>query len=226
VLLADDNPVNRELIQQQLETLGYAVDTAEDGEVALQLWRDGWHEIVLTDINMPHMNGYELTQELRKRGARVPIVAVTATALASEKVRCKDAGIDDLLLKPLSLECLEEALDRHLAGGGREAPASAPLKPAWAAKFPEKVRRVFVESGTRDLQTILDAAQAGDKDALLSRAHSLKGALLMLGEQDVAAQCAALEKLIDAFDVAAASDKLREFEAQMRMLLQRYAVAD
>jgi two-component system capsular synthesis sensor histidine kinase RcsC len=226
VLLADDNPVNRELIEQQLETLGYAVDTAEDGEAALLLWRDGRYGIVLTDINMPHMNGYELTQALRKRGAGVPIIAVTATALASEKVRCKDAGIDDLLLKPLSLERLEEALSRHLADAGSQASASASLKPAWAAKYPEKVRRVFVESGTRDLQTILEAEQAGDKEALLSRAHSLKGALLMLGEQDVAAQCAALEKLIDAFDIAAAADQLRDFEVQMRALLQRYSEPD
>ena len=224
VLLADDNPVNRELIQQQLETLGYAVDTAEDGTVALQLWQDGRYGIVLTDINMPHMNGYELTQELRKRDVGVPIIAVTATALASEKVRCKDAGIDDLLLKPLSLDRLEEALNRHLVNVQR--PASAPLKPAWAAKFPEKVRRVFVESGTRDLQTILEAEQAGDKEALLARAHSLKGALLMLGEQDVAAKCATLEKLVDASDIAAASGVLRDFEAHMRMLLQRYSQAD
>ncbi|HTV86924.1 MAG TPA: response regulator [Dyella sp.] len=224
VLLADDNPVNRELIQQQLEALGYGVDTAEDGTVALQLWQDGRYGIVLTDINMPQMNGYELTQELRKRGARVPIIAVTATALASEKVHCKDAGIDDLLLKPLSLERLEEALNRHLANAGR--PAAAPLKAAWAAKFPEKVRRVFVESGTRDLHTILEAEQAGDKETLLARAHSLKGALLMLGEQDVAAKCAALEKRIDASDIASASGMLRDFERQMRALLDRYAQAD
>jgi two-component system, NarL family, capsular synthesis sensor histidine kinase RcsC len=221
VLLVDDNPVNRELIQQQLETLGYAVDTAEDGTVALRLWQDGRYRIVLTDINMPNMNGYELTQELRKRGAVVPILAVTATALASEKARCKEAGIDDLLLKPLSLERIEEALTCHLESVGKSASVS--LKPAWAARFPEKVRRVFVESGTRDLQAILDAARAHDKETLLARIHSLKGALLMLGEQDIATQCMALEKLIGASGIDEASDTLGDFESDMRKLLRRYS---
>ncbi|WP_158543223.1 response regulator [Dyella psychrodurans] len=221
VLLVDDNPVNRELIQQQLETLGYVVDAAEDGTVALRLWQDGRYGVVLTDINMPHMNGYELTQELRQRGASVPILAITATALASEKARCKDAGIDDLLLKPLSLERLEEALTRHLASVAQ--PVLAPVKPAWAAKFPEKVCRVFVESGTRDLQAILDAAHVNDEETMLARLHSLKGALLMLGEQDIAAQSATMEKVVDASGIDAASGMLRDFEVQMRMLLQRYS---
>ncbi len=124
VLLVDDNPVNRELIQQQLETLGYAVDAAEDGVAALRLWQEGRYEVVLTDINMPNMNGYELTQQLRGRGAKLPILAVTATALASEKVRCKQAGINELLLKPLSLERLDEAMSRHLASGPKAATPS------------------------------------------------------------------------------------------------------
>jgi two-component system, NarL family, capsular synthesis sensor histidine kinase RcsC len=223
VLLVDDNPVNRELIQQQLETLGYTVDTAEDGEVASRLWRDDRYDIVLTDINMPNMNGYELTRWLRARGVTLPILAVTATALASEKATCKQAGIDDLLLKPLSLERLDEAMSRHLALA--TPPQAPPMKVAWASKYPEKVRRVFVESGTRDLDAILEAKRAHDEDSLLARIHSLKGALLMLGEKDVAEQCAMLEKTIAAEGVDGASDRLEQFESTMRELLQRYAEA-
>jgi two-component system capsular synthesis sensor histidine kinase RcsC len=223
VLLVDDNPVNRELIQQQLETLGYTVDTAEDGEVASRLWRDDHYDIVLTDINMPNMNGYELTRWLRARGVSLPILAVTATALASEKATCKQAGIDDLLLKPLSLERLDEAVSRHLA---QATPAQVPpMKVAWASKYPEKVRRIFVESGTRDLDAILDAKHGHDEDSLLARIHSLKGALLMLGEKDVAEQCVMLEKAIAAEGIDGASDRLEQFESTMRGLLQRYAEA-
>jgi two-component system, NarL family, capsular synthesis sensor histidine kinase RcsC len=221
VLLVDDNPVNRELIQQQLEILGYAVDVAEDGVVALRLWQEGRYDIVLTDINMPHMNGYELTEKLRARGVQVPILAVTATALTSEKMRCKQAGIDDLLLKPLSLEQLGEAMSRHLA---HESSSAAPLvKTTWARKYPEKISRIFIESGTRDLDAILDAAGRGDGDALLARIHSLKGALLMLGEQDVARHCAGLEKRIDAEGVDLARSGVKRLESSMRELLQRYA---
>jgi two-component system, NarL family, capsular synthesis sensor histidine kinase RcsC len=221
VLLADDNPVNRELIQQQLETLGYTVDAAEDGIVALRLWQEGRYDIVLTDINMPNMNGYELTKQLRARGATVPILAVTATALTSEKVHCKHAGINELLLKPLSLEHLGEALSRHLVSADT---ASAPLvKVAWARKYPEKVCRIFVESGTRDLNAILEAARGRDQEGLLARIHSVKGALLMLGEQDVAAQCATLEKWIEVDGVEVAGPGIERLASAMRELLQRYA---
>ncbi|GGA01675.1 hypothetical protein GCM10011408_23770 [Dyella caseinilytica] len=221
VLLVDDNEVNRELIQQQLETLGYMVDTAEDGLAALRLWQDGRYEMVLTDINMPNMNGYALTQRLRAQGVTVPIVAVTATALASEKVHCKQAGINDLLLKPLSLERLGEAMVHHLRA---EAPSTGScVKPAWAGKYPEKVSRIFVESGTRDLHAILAAARAQDQEAMLARIHSMKGALLMLGEKDAATQCASLEKHIDAEGIDAALSSLEQLEATMCRLLQSYA---
>jgi two-component system capsular synthesis sensor histidine kinase RcsC len=218
VLLVDDNPVNRELIQQQLETLGYRVDVAEDGVIALRLWFEGHYEIVLTDINMPNMNGYELTKQLRTRGVQVPILAVTATALASEKVHCKQAGINDLLLKPLSLERLGEAMSRHLA-----QPSVSLVKASWAGKYPEKVCRIFVDSGTRDLDAILAAAGERDQESLLARTHSLKGALLMLGEQEVARQCADLEKWIEADGIEVARSGIESLESAMRELLQRYA---
>ncbi|QAU25309.1 sensor histidine kinase [Dyella sp. M7H15-1] len=221
VLLVDDNPVNRELIQQQLETLGYTVDAAEDGVVALRLWHEDRYDVVLTDINMPNMNGYELTKQLRARGITVPILAVTATALASEKVHCKQAGINDLLLKPLSLDRLGEAMSRHLP---QASPSLASLvKVAWAGKYPEKVFRIFVESGTRDLNAILAAARTQDQKTLLARIHSVKGALLMLGEQEVAAQCATLEKWIDADGIDIARPGIERLDSTMRELLQRYA---
>ncbi|GAB2562407.1 hypothetical protein GCM10027066_02250 [Dyella jejuensis] len=224
VLLVDDNPVNRELIQQQLETLGYTVEAAEDGISALHIWRDGHYDIVLTDINMPNMNGYELTEQLRARGVTVPILAVTATALASEKVNCKQAGINELLLKPLSLERLGEAMSRYLNRGG-DLLQESPVKVAWAGKFPEKICRVFVESGTRDLNAILDAADTRDQEALLSRIHSLKGALLMLSEHPVADLCATLEKRIQADGVDRARSGIERLESAMRELLKRYSEA-
>lgn len=221
VLLVDDNPVNRELIQQQLETLGYVVDAAEDGLVALRLWHEDRYDAVLTDINMPHMDGYGLTEQLRARGATIPILAITATALTSEKMHCQRAGINDLLLKPLSLERLGEAMSRHLAQAS-STPASL-VKVAWAAKYPEKICRVFVESGTRDLDAIVAASHSRDQDTLLSRIHSVKGALLMLGEQEMASQCATLEKWIGADGMDAACSGIERLESAMRELLQRYA---
>jgi two-component system capsular synthesis sensor histidine kinase RcsC len=114
VLLVDDNRVNLELARQQLEMLGHAVDTAEDGIAALRLWDAGQYDIVLTDINMPHMDGYALCRALRGRGVTQPILAVTAGVAADERMSCKAAGMTDLLLKPLSLSRLEVVVSRYV----------------------------------------------------------------------------------------------------------------
>ncbi|MDB5946135.1 MAG: domain S-box protein, partial [Ramlibacter sp.] len=93
VLLADDHPVNRALLEQQLETLGYASETAPDGNEALRRWQSGRFGLVLTDCQMPGMDGYELARQIRKReaaaGARpTPIIACTAMALEGEAQKC------------------------------------------------------------------------------------------------------------------------------------------
>ncbi|MGC1547536.1 MAG: response regulator [Rhodanobacter sp.] len=221
VLLVDDNPVNRELIQQQLETLGYTVDTADDGERALQVWGNDTFDAVLTDINMPRMNGYELTRALRELGVTLPILAVTATALASEKLRCKEAGITDLLLKPLSLEQLNAAMSRHVAVV-ESVPAETPVSQE-RRKFPEKVLRAFVESGTHDVDTMMAAWHRQDEVTLLERLHSLKGALFMLGEHPLAKECASLEKRTEEEGLGAMGDALARFERELRDVLDRYA---
>jgi HPt (histidine-containing phosphotransfer) domain-containing protein len=110
-----------------------------------------------------------------------------------------------------------------------EAMASQPNHPSgnapWTSKFPANVCRVFVESGGRDLAAILSATQRCDKEALLARLHSLKGALLVLGEQRVADHCVALEKLIEAHDIDAVAIHLEKLESDMSDLLQHYAEA-
>ncbi|MFE6057166.1 response regulator, partial [Kitasatospora sp. NPDC056446] len=199
VLLVEDNAVNRELIQQQLEEIGFAVDAAGNGAEALELWKDGHYRAVLTDINMPVMDGYALARDLRQRGQSLPILAITATALASERERCLAAGIDDLLLKPFNLDRLEVALARtnapadHVRGQQRGAgPAAVPVP----RDIPAGIRRIFVDTGDQDLQAILDARANGDTAALLERVHGFKGALQMMGEQALAEQCGEIESAL------------------------------
>jgi two-component system capsular synthesis sensor histidine kinase RcsC len=224
VLLVDDNAVNRELIAQQLEALGMASDAAEDGEIALRMWREDTYVAVLTDINMPNMDGYQLAQCLRDRGVTVPILAITARALPSEKVRSKEVGMTDLLLKPISLEQLDAALSRSLAKlSVANANADADEKSRSRSKFPHKIRGIFVESGTRDLQNILLAWRDRESPAVLQRLHSLKGALLMLGESSVADSCAAVEKAVEMSGLDAAQAELAQLEAALRDLLADYA---
>jgi two-component system capsular synthesis sensor histidine kinase RcsC len=200
VLLVEDNPINRELIQQQLEALGFSVDTAEDGREGLLAWRQHEHLAVLTDINMPVMDGYALARALRERSASVPILAITATALASERERCRQAGITDLLLKPLNLDTLGRVLQHHLgampdAAGVAEL-AAAPaddLAPDPATALPEHLRRTFVTSSVDDLQRIARARADQDGPALLDRVHALKGVLMMLGQRELGERFSVLE---------------------------------
>ena len=107
VLVVDDHPINRDVLVRQLRALGVASDSAADGLAGLQAWRGGAYDIVFADIHMPQMDGFEMTAEIRRvetadRRPHTPIVAVTANALAGEDERCRAAGMDGYLSKPIA----------------------------------------------------------------------------------------------------------------------------
>lgn len=110
ILVVDDHPINRMLLSDQLGSLGYRVKTAQDGVDALNVLSRSEIDIVLTDVNMPNMDGYRLTQRLRQLGLTFPVVGVTANALAEEKQRCIEAGMDNCLSKPVTLDTLRKSL--------------------------------------------------------------------------------------------------------------------
>lgn len=218
VLLVEDHPVNRELIQQQLEAIGFEADVAEDGRSALHVWNPAVHAAVLTDINMPGMNGYELARALRERDTVVPILAITATAVPDEVRRCKEAGITALLLKPLSLERLDAALTEYLPA------AALPTTPEadGLAAIPEKVRRLFVQTGMDDLGRLAQARAAGDVATLRSVIHAFKGVLLMLKEREAATLCAALEDELASTEVTALESDLSRVTHALEDAVERY----
>ncbi|WP_075181295.1 two-component system sensor histidine kinase RcsC [Pantoea sp. 1.19] len=110
VLVVDDHPINRMLLSDQLGSLGYRVKTAQDGVDALNVLSRSAIDIVLSDVNMPNMDGYRLTQRLRQLGQTFPVIGVTANALAEEKQRCMEAGMDNCLSKPVTLDQLRQTL--------------------------------------------------------------------------------------------------------------------
>ncbi|WP_095079524.1 transporter substrate-binding domain-containing protein [Pseudomonas sp. Irchel s3h17] len=116
VLVIDDYPANRLLMSQQLSHLGHRVSDAEDGGRGLQAWRNQCFDVVITDCNMPVMNGYQLTHAIREEERAkglVPclILGFTANAQQEERIRCIEAGMDDCLFKPIGLEELKACLD-------------------------------------------------------------------------------------------------------------------
>jgi two-component system, sensor histidine kinase and response regulator len=144
ILVAEDSEVNREVILRQLRHLGYAAVVAGDGREALDVLHRRRIALLLADCRMPELDGFALTAAVRKEEQgtrRLPIVAVTANALAGEGERCLAAGMDDFLPKPVDLGALARTLERWLPVAGRAAVAGAPAPSAAPAAAPETTER-------------------------------------------------------------------------------------
>ena len=116
VLLVEDNPVNRRVASLMLRKRGHACDIAANGREAVEMWRGRRYDLILMDCQMPEMDGYTATREIRARedGGRIPIIAMTAEAMRGDRERCLAAGMDDYVAKPVRAQALYAMLDRHL----------------------------------------------------------------------------------------------------------------
>jgi len=247
VLVVDDHPVNRIVMRSQLNILGYAVEEADCGADALELWRSGRFGLVLTDCNMPFMSGYDLSQRIRGVEAdegrrRTPIVACSANVIGSVQQDCRDAGMDDYSAKPTELVPLAEIMDRWLPLPGRRAEAAAgAAEPAAAATpadagawpvdtevlrrmsggDPAAARRVignFRRSNEADAALLLHAAECADLPALAHVAHRIKGACGFIGAGGLAAACAGLERAARSADAAAVDGLMPVFRSELERL--------
>ena len=121
VLVVDDNSVNRKIMARQLELAGASTDAAAGGEEALELWRKGAYDLVLADLQMPTMDGFELARriresELTEQRARTPILAVTASTLEEQEQKSRAVGMDGFITKPIGIEQLKATLEVWLKG--------------------------------------------------------------------------------------------------------------
>jgi CheY-like chemotaxis protein len=128
ILLAEDNLVNEKVACRTLEKLGHRVEVARNGREAVDAWATGRFGLILMDCQMPVMDGYEAVREIRRReadGRRIPIVALTAHAMKDDDLKCKAAGMDDYITKPLDRARLQRCLQRFLEDAEAQAPAPA-----------------------------------------------------------------------------------------------------
>lgn len=246
VLLVDDHPTNRLVIARQLALAGFASEAAADGEEALAKWRGGRYGLLLSDVHMPRMDGYELARRIRAEEAvhgraRTPIVALTASALKGEAERCLDAGMDDYLAKPVSIAALAATLRRWLphaepvpapdAAAGAEAPGfpqldhPPPLDPSVVEALTrgdaEGTRAVFADflaSTAQDLAEAAAARAAGDLAGLARQAHKVKGAARMVGALELARCADRLEGVARAGDWQAAAAFAADLETAAERL--------
>ena len=228
VLLVEDNTVNQKVARKYLEKLGVTSDLACNGCEAVEAWERSGHDLILMDCQMPVMDGFEATREIRRRergGRRVPIIALTANALASDRKTCLDAGMDEHLPKPLELESLASCLGRRFAGrsfgGAAPAPSAAPVDLEALgelvgddAAFQRELVETFIASGDATLAHIVDALAAGDFAALRKSAHSLKGASANIRAGDLSLAARQLESRAASEDANACREQLESLRAQ------------
>ncbi|MPV57188.1 hybrid sensor histidine kinase/response regulator [Burkholderia sp. HI2761] len=137
VLLVEDNVVNQQIALAMLEDTAYQVAVADDGEQALKLLADDVFDVVLMDCQMPKLDGFEATRQLRRREAeagapRMPVIALTANALSGDRERCLAAGMDDYLGKPFRRDALLQVLARHVGGAACAAASGSDAAPTGA----------------------------------------------------------------------------------------------
>ena len=217
VLLVEDNVVNQKVGQKFLERLGCEVKIAQNGLESLQIWQEQKFDLVLMDIQMPVMDGYTATRQIRDlEGAhsRTPVVALTANAMSGQLERCLQSGMDGLLTKPLNPERLHEVLERFGLGAGRDLLQGTAIDRLLAGTVASDVLDVralreliggdqefartlltdYATTSRRILTTMRDLACAGDHPALVAQAHQLKGASANLSALGLAAACERFER--------------------------------
>jgi CheY-like chemotaxis protein len=205
VLLAEDNPTNRQLALKILERRGHEVITAANGREAVEAWRTSRPDAVLMDVQMPELNGLDATRVIRAEedaaGGHVRIVAMTAHAMSGDRERCLAAGMDGYLAKPLNRRQLLDALESGLDGDPAAAPAVEYDCEALVRRLggDEELARdmagIFAADARRMLAAVRDALEARDGERLGHAAHALKGAAANFDATPVVTAAGRLEAL-------------------------------
>ena len=216
VLVAEDNPVNQKVAVRQLERIGISADAVANGIEAVEAVSRGDYALVLMDVQMPDMDGLTAARELRRRGAVVPIVALTANALAGDRDRCLAAGMDDYLSKPIVEEELARVLDRflpHADGAPLDAQKLDRLREVGPA-FLREIAAIYLDDAPARLAALRDAVQQQDAHAIATAAHAFKSGSGNIGATVVHDLCAELETMGRRGDLSGVPGKLADLERE------------
>lgn len=219
ILVAEDDHTNQKVLDKQLTLLGFTADFANDGEQALTMWRSKRYGMLFTDLHMPRMDGYELTNTIRREepyGERASIVALTANALSCGVRRAQNAGVDEYLTKPIKLNSLKQTIERHLGLSTSENNDLDPLATDQQQKTIHHEctfdQNVLVSLLGDDQDAISDclkqylhslndqgerlALAVRENDKLIARrlSHQLTSSSLSIGTLDLSTTCRALER--------------------------------
>jgi two-component system sensor histidine kinase EvgS len=202
ILVADDLSANRLVLKGQLELLGHRVTAVDSGEAAFAAWREGDFDALITDCNMPGMDGYELTRAIRSleqryRGRERPIIGCTANAMHEERDRCEAAGMDALLVKPVSLAQLAQKLEDVVMPAEKEQRAfDIQVLHHMTQANEVQIQRMLAElwkNLRQEHDLLVPAVATYDWKALSISLHRLKGVACLIDAVPLAKACAQMD---------------------------------
>ncbi|KAF0856428.1 response regulator [Pantoea dispersa] len=206
VLIIDDHPANRLLISRQLTLLGHSFREANNGEEGLAQWRQQKPDVIITDCNMPVMNGLDMTRNIRREDKSTYIIGITANAQQSERQRCLEAGMNECVFRPVKLAQLTTILSQiHSASALSvgddfsdwvdiaEIEKYMPNSPGAIADFLD----IVINEARTDLTQAIDVVQSGDLATAASLFHRITGSLRVTGIRQLTEQCEMLEELAE-----------------------------
>jgi len=232
ILLVEDNAMNRELATVLLSNAGHRVTHAANGRIALDCQAARHFDLILMDLQMPEMGGFDATAQIRAREAqgmpRSVIIAMTASALEGDRERCIAGGMDDYLSKPFRTAAFQSLIERHVLQIGQRMPAADSLPgfdygAALALADADVIGIIgasFLAGLPAQLEALRAALQSGDRPTVSRQAHTLAGLLANFRAAPAVAIVAAIEREAASAPHGALLARLDALEEQLRLFVQ------
>ncbi|MCV0393893.1 MAG: response regulator [Rhizobiaceae bacterium] len=237
LLVAEDNVVNQQVVRGLLASLGHTADVVSNGREAVKAIERGSYSAILMDCQMPEMDGYAATREIRRKegeGSHIPIIALTADATKQAQAACLAAGMDEYITKPIRVDALAAALARRTVAQLDETVNSADggvmvldaavvenlrkLEGTSPGLF-DKLVKLFAEDTRWRLSRMDEAIAKAEAEGLAKLAHELRGSAANMGALEMAAICEKLEREAKATDLGSSRLSVRRLEAEFERTL-------
>jgi len=219
ILIAEDNLINREVALNQLQSLGYSPDIVINGREAVETVKSQKYDLVLMDCQMPEMDGFEATAEIRSfegDSRHTAIIAMTANALEGDREKCLAAGMDDYLSKPVKIDALKQMLEHWTSSANAQAKETTEetdtkkdsleivdasvldsyrmLQQPGKPDLVNRLINLFIEGADKNLSLLKTSVANGNIEEIKREAHSIKGSAGNIGARQMAALCLELEQ--------------------------------
>lgn len=253
ILVVEDIAANEQVTCAILEHAGYATDVAVNGAAAIETLESKPYDMVLMDCCMPIMDGFEATRSIRAAGSRVlnpkiPIIALTALAMSSDRGKCLEAGMDDYVSKPVDPRklidvierCLGTALGPVTTAAQRDAATTNPDPDTavperseagvhagfeWPAGLLETVIDLFLDDAPLQIAQLQAACQSRDSDTLLAVSHKVRGSSTILGTSSISVLAKAVEEAAKQGDLERAYELTPKLVKELQRLVAELACA-